>query len=128
VFGDARDVTLFGQSAGGLSVLSQLASPGARGLFTRAIVESGAYSRVPASLAAAEATGEQFAAGTGCAGQTAACLRNLSVSTILANENSRGYTPDIDGQVLVAPLSSAFATGRTCAICRANFPGAVAAR
>ena len=110
--GDARDVTLFGQSAGGLSVLSQLASPGARGLFTRAIVESGAYSPVQPSLAAAETTGEQFAAAAGCADQTAACLRNLPVSTILANQNSRGYTPDIDGLVLIEPLSSAFAAGR----------------
>ncbi|MGH3408271.1 MAG: carboxylesterase family protein, partial [Streptosporangiaceae bacterium] len=41
--GDRRDVTIDGESAGGLSVLSQLASPRARGLFARAIVESGTY-------------------------------------------------------------------------------------
>ncbi len=41
--GNPRNVTLSGESSGGLSVLSQLVSPGARGLFSRAIVESGTY-------------------------------------------------------------------------------------
>jgi len=41
--GDPGEVTLFGESAGGLSTLAQLVSPGARGLFQRAIVESGTY-------------------------------------------------------------------------------------
>jgi para-nitrobenzyl esterase len=39
--GDPRNVTLFGESAGGLSTCAQLASPGAAGLFQRAIIESG---------------------------------------------------------------------------------------
>jgi len=42
--GDPDNVTIFGQSAGALSVHSQLASPLAAGLFHKAIVESGAYS------------------------------------------------------------------------------------
>ncbi len=36
-------MTVFGESASGLSTLPQLVSPGARGLFQRAIVESGSY-------------------------------------------------------------------------------------
>ena len=40
--GDRGNVTIAGQSAGSLSVLAQVASPGARGLFHKAIVESGA--------------------------------------------------------------------------------------
>src|SRR3954468_14568624 len=39
--GDPNNVTLFGFSAGGVSVHSMLASPMARGLFQKAIVESG---------------------------------------------------------------------------------------
>src|SRR6516162_3906604 len=39
--GNPHNVTVFGESAGGLSTLSQVASPQARGLFERAIVESG---------------------------------------------------------------------------------------
>ena len=81
--GDPGDVTVFGESAGGLSVLSQLASPGARGLFQRAIVESGTYQLTQQPLVAAEAAGKAFAAKAGCATNTAACLRGLPVSTIL---------------------------------------------
>jgi para-nitrobenzyl esterase len=39
--GNPREVTIFGQSAGGVSVSMLLSSPQARGLFSRAIVESG---------------------------------------------------------------------------------------
>ena len=41
--GDPRRVTIFGQSAGGQSVIAQLVSPLARGLFARAISESPRY-------------------------------------------------------------------------------------
>ena len=68
--GNPRNVTIFGESAGGLSVLSQLVSPAARGLFTKAIIESGSYSLLQPSLATAEASGEAFAAKAGCASQT----------------------------------------------------------
>jgi para-nitrobenzyl esterase len=110
--GDPGDVTLFGESAGGLSTLSQLASPGARGLFQRAIVESGTYQLTQQPLAAAEAAGQAFAAKAGCAASTAACLRGLPVSTILADENPAGYTPDIDGAVLTQPVKTALASGQ----------------
>ena len=69
--GDPRNVTLFGESAGGLSVLAQLASPSARGLFQRAIVESGTYDMAQQSLASAESSGAAFAATVGCASNTA---------------------------------------------------------
>ncbi len=110
--GNRRNVTIFGESAGGLSVLSQLASPGARGLFAKAIVESGAYNLTQAPLATAEAAGQAFATSAGCASQTAACLRSLPVSTILANQTASGYTPDIDGQVLTQSIGTALASGQ----------------
>ena len=109
--GDPRNVTIFGESAGGLSTLSQIASPAARGLFSRAIVESGSYNLTQASLASAEAAGQAFAAKAGCSDQAAACLRSLPVSTILANENAGGYTPNINSEVLPQTLKTAFATG-----------------
>ena len=109
--GDRHNVTVFGESAGGLSTLSQMASPQARGLFERAIVESGSYNLTQASLASAESAGVAFATKAGCASQTAACLRSLPVSTILASQNAAGYTPNINDEVLPQTLGSAFATG-----------------
>jgi para-nitrobenzyl esterase len=109
--GDPHDVTLFGESAGGLSTLSQVASPQAGGLFQKAIVESGSYDLTQAPLSAAEAAGEAFATKAGCASQTAACLRSLPVSTILADEDTAGYTPNLNSEVLPESLGTAFATG-----------------
>ena len=110
--GDPRNVTVFGESAGGLSTLSQVASPQARGLFEKAIVESGSYDLTQASLSSAESAGEAFAAKAGCASQTATCLRSLPVSTILADEDAAGYTPNINSEVLPESLGTAFAAGK----------------
>src|SRR5215469_802584 len=104
--GNPGNVTIFGESAGGLSTLSQVASPQAKGLFERAIVESGSYNLTQAPLPDAEAAGEAFAASAGCASQTAACLRSLPVSTILASENIAGYTPNINTEVLPETLGN----------------------
>jgi para-nitrobenzyl esterase len=110
--GDPLNVTIFGESAGGLSVFSQLASPSAANLFQKAIIESGAYQQTTQTLATAEASGTAFAAAAGCSSQTAACLRALQVSTILANQNPAGYTPNIDGNFLPLSLGTALATGQ----------------
>ena len=109
--GNPHNVTIFGESAGGLSTLSQVASPQAKGLFEKAIVESGSYNLTQASLASAEAAGEAFATKAGCATQTATCLRGLSVSTILADQDASGYTPNLNSEVLPQTLGTAFATG-----------------
>jgi para-nitrobenzyl esterase len=112
-FGGAPyNVTVAGESSGGLSVLSQLASPGGHGLFSRAISESGAYDLTPTSLDTAEQAGATFATAAGCADQTRACLDKLPIGTILADENPAGYRPDIDGSVLPQALSTAFAKGQ----------------
>jgi para-nitrobenzyl esterase len=114
--GDPRNVTLFGESAGGLSTLAQVVSPGARGLFQRAIVESGSYSLTQQSQASAESAGATFAAKVGCAASTAAstaaCLRSLPVSEILDNEDLGGYDPSIDSAVLPQSVITALASGQ----------------
>jgi para-nitrobenzyl esterase len=107
--GNPSNVTIFGESAGGLSVHSQLASPLAAGLFDRAIVESGAYLLAPSTLAAAEAAGSAFAGQAGCADQTATCLRSLPVQTVLARQS--GASPTVDGYLLPQSLADAFASG-----------------
>ena len=109
--GNPGNVTIFGESAGGLSVLSQLVSPGARGLVDRAIVMSGAYALTQRSLADAETAGQTFAATVGCADQSATCLRDLPVSTLLASQNP-SYEPNLDGRVLDRSIGPALATGQ----------------
>jgi para-nitrobenzyl esterase len=109
--GNPANVTIVGESAGGQSVLLQLISPTARGLFAKAIAESGGYADYPQPLATAEAQGEAFAAKAGCARQTAQCLRALSVAAILADQNQSGASADIDGRVLTRPVKQALASG-----------------
>jgi para-nitrobenzyl esterase len=114
--GDPRNVTVFGESAGGLSTLAQVVSPGARGLFQRAIVESGSYSLIQQSQASAESAGAAFAAKVGCtastAASTAACLRRLPVPEIIDNEDFGGYQPNIDSAVLPQSVLTALASGQ----------------
>jgi para-nitrobenzyl esterase len=85
--GDPRNVTIFGQSAGGVSVLAHMASPGSAQLFQRAIVQSAgtpALVRTLTPIDRAEVTGQRFAAAAGCADQTIACLRALSAAQVMA--------------------------------------------
>jgi para-nitrobenzyl esterase len=51
--GDPDNVTIFGESAGGMNVFSLLAAPAARGLFQRAIVQSGLPTSIPVDEARA---------------------------------------------------------------------------
>jgi para-nitrobenzyl esterase len=112
--GDSDNVTIFGESAGGLSVHAQLASPLAAGLFDHAIAQSGAYSPREPSLADAETKGLATAHIVGCEVQTVACLRSVPVETLLANqpELPGEVGPNVDGKVLTQPINAAFASGQ----------------
>ena len=110
--GNPGNITLFGESAGGLSTFSNLVSPLAQSLFQHAIVESGAYSLTLPTLATAEAQGEAFAAAAGCVSQTVACVRALTVAHILAVENPAGYVTNVDGRVLPLSIDAALASGQ----------------
>ncbi len=91
--GDPSNVTIFGESAGAISVYGHLASPESKDLFHKAIIESGFtdYAEGPLAsprsvitpLAEANRLGSKFAAATGCSDGTAACLRRLPVETII---------------------------------------------
>ena len=87
-------MTLFGESAGGLSVLSQLVSPGARGLFARAIAESGTYNLTQASAG----HGRGRRRGLRRQGRLRQPDRRVPAQpcrspTIVDNEDSAGYQP-----------------------------------
>jgi len=109
--GNSHNVTIAGESAGGLSVLAQMISPGSRGLFQKAIIQSGAFALNQQPLAAAETAGEDFAATAGCPDQTAECLRKLPVAD-LVNTPFVGIPGVVDGQVLTEPIGTALAAGR----------------
>lgn len=113
--GDPQRVTIFGESAGALSVHVHLASPLSAGLFHGAIVESGAYALAQPSLAQAEARGTAVATNAGCTDQTAACLRAASVETLLeafAATHTTSVVPNLDGSVLPRTIGAAFASGQ----------------
>ncbi|TDD70781.1 carboxylesterase family protein [Jiangella aurantiaca] len=83
--GDPSNVTLAGQSAGARSVCAQLASPETRGLFHRAIMQSGACDNPVPTLAEAQAFGERATAELGCAdaADVAGCLRDLPAARVV---------------------------------------------
>lgn len=116
--GDDHNITIFGESAGGLGVGVHLASPSAAGLFDKAIIESGAYQLDTPSLQDSEKLGVAFADRMGCKNQTAKCLRALQAATILAGSgesnavNAAFNQSTVDGQILRESLREAFEHGR----------------
>ena len=124
--GDPDAVTIGGESAGGLSVSSHLASTNTfrgltgRDLFGGAIIESGAYMYhdVP-SLATYQTLSNTFAqqdANAFCAGTlTLACLQGLTVAQLFTNERDFGgfgITPNSGTKILPLGLHTAFSTGQ----------------
>ncbi|GAA1373025.1 carboxylesterase/lipase family protein [Streptomyces beijiangensis] len=113
--GDAGRVTVAGESAGGRSVCTQLASPTARGLFRAGIIESGAYGDCAArTRTTAAAAGAAFAAKLGCgsAGDTVACLRGKSAQEVLAAQSGFDWGPVAGGTFLPQQPAEAVASGR----------------
>ncbi len=85
--GDARDVTVSGESSGGTDVCNLLAAPAAAGLFRQAIVQSGLCGSGPfagTSLEAAQVAATAFARSVGCPGPAIdACLRAKPAGDLL---------------------------------------------
>ncbi|RUN78342.1 carboxylesterase [Sphingomonas sp. TF3] len=76
--GDPGDVTIAGESAGGMSVLTLLTSPAARGLFGKAVVQSADTGMMRrATPEVAEAAGVAFARAQGIAATDAQALDKL---------------------------------------------------
>jgi para-nitrobenzyl esterase len=114
--GDPGNVTIFGQSGGATSVIANLASPTAAGLFQRAISQSG--TRVsPYPQQVALDAGKELAAAAGCPDQSAQCLRALSVEQILRHQaRIAGFLgthyPVVDGTIITHTAAQAFGSGQ----------------
>jgi para-nitrobenzyl esterase len=130
--GDPNNVTIFGFSAGGVSVHSLIASPMARGLFQKAIVESGgsrdsvltarpmrADGVDPNYPVSAETIGINFARSMGIEGSDQAAmasLRALSADQVLrgaparpgANVQNYETTPILDGKLVTETAETAY--------------------
>ena len=122
--GDPKNLTIFGESAGGVSVQTHLTSPLSRGLFQKAISESGGGRDgvlTGRPMAEAEAIGVNFARKHGIEGTDAAALarlRALSVAEIVdGGQESAGGVPIYagpieDGRLVVETPQSAYEHGR----------------
>ena len=127
--GNPHNVTIFGESAGGMSVNALLISPRARGLFQKAIIESGGgggvlLSRHPLAGGAdsAEAIGVALARHLGVTGEglrALAALRALPAQRVLdglnmateARDKTFAGGPVVDDQLYFGPAVDEYAKG-----------------
>lgn len=120
--GDPENVTIFGESAGGMAVQKLMISPPARGLFHKAAVQSGAGRENvvyvnrpnPRGLPSAETEGEAFIKSLGVDAKTAADLRAIPADKILAAGDPSTFSgggPIVDDRIVPMPVDQAFRMG-----------------
>ena len=108
--GDPKQVTLGGESAGAWSVCAHLTAPASRGLFARAMMQSGScYSR---PLAATQADSATFAAAAGCPSPATevACLRRQPAAALL--DVSTGFSQTLTSGTAELPQPPATAVAK----------------
>jgi para-nitrobenzyl esterase len=122
--GDAGRVTIFGESAGGISVNNLMISRLARGLFHAAIAESSFGREQTETLVEAEISGEQEAQRWGVTSDNAEALRKVPATTIIAVDAKDqpfsffldGHVPIIDGKVVLESVMDGFRAGHEAAV------------
>lgn len=121
-FGGAPgNVTIFGESAGGVAVTQLMVAPAARGLFHRAVVQSGMGRQRSAELAldrpgrpSAQSLGRAWARGAGLPGDVDADGLRAVPAEALLSPMPAFYSDNliVDGVVLTEDVVEAFAAGR----------------
>jgi para-nitrobenzyl esterase len=119
--GDPGNVTIFGESAGSLDVQVLLTTPRARGLFHRAIGESGSVMTAgdPRTLAAAERDGETLAKSWPIRGAVSlTAMRALPAEHVLVEGLGAGPNLGIvvDGHVFPEAPAAVFAAGKAAGV------------
>lgn len=116
--GNPANVTIFGESAGAADVNSLIATPLTKGLFVRAIAQSGPISN-QTSLADAEKRNVEWAAKIGVAGDQALAKLRAIPDTELMGKLGQGGGPGgptmgivVDGWVLPEQPTKIYASGR----------------
>ncbi len=121
--GDPTKITIFGESAGGVSTCALMAAPAARGLFQRAVVQSGNCLWSPPSLTTGLAQGDRVTSAAGCASASdkRACLRNLTPAQLMTAvppvidpagmSSGESFGPMLDGGALTEAPGRAIANG-----------------
>lgn len=111
--GDAGDVTVFGQSAGGGSIALLLECEGADSLFRRAIIQSSRVD-VSRSVTVADEVGRQFRARLGRDPRTASAAELVQAQAALASSRPGRPGPAMFGPVRgVGPLAESPASGES---------------
>ncbi len=115
--GDPKNVTLFGQSAGSMDVSALLASPLSRGLFQRAISESGpALTTVTQTLSQAEKDGLAIQAKLGTPpGNPLAFLRSVSTADLLKVSPPPARL-NVDGYVFTGAPTAVYGRGQELSV------------
>ena len=111
--GDPKNVTIFGESAGAVDVLYHLTLPASRGLFAKAIVESGGAARAITTRADKQREGQEIARRAGLSDTaTAAELRALPAEKTVPPGANLGFGPFLDGDPVRESPSEVIAAGR----------------
>ncbi|HZF81805.1 MAG TPA: carboxylesterase family protein, partial [Rubrivivax sp.] len=113
--GDKHNVTVFGESAGGVAVQHMMLAAPARGLFARAIVQSGRGLEDVMPLAVAENQARSFIDGLAPDADTPAALRAIPAAQIAGATVPSiydGFGPILDGHLVRSTVWEGFAAGR----------------